>query len=155
MALPLRPSIWTLVSHGVQIRLLAADEPTPQLEPPDFVWEHPLGGRREYRINGLSGGHLLHLAVAGCVFNDVARFARERGIVLTRAVVVADGGFNEDGTRSTGITYRIEVQGDASDQELADLVELVEREASVPEIVRHGAPVIAGRAMVGKNRGHA
>ena len=136
------------MSHAVQIRLLRADEPTPHLEPPNFIYEHPLGGRREYRINGLSGGHLLHLAVAGCVFGNLAHFARERGIVLTHAVVVADGGFNDEGTRSTGITYRIEVQGEASESDLAELVDFVERDSSVPQIVTHGAPVTAGEAIV-------
>ena len=115
------------MSHGVRIRLLQPEEPTPQLEPPNFVYNHPRGGRFEYRINGLSGGHLLHLAVAGCVFNGIVRVARERGIVLTQAVVAADGGFNEEGTRSTGISYRIEVQGEASEQDLADLVDFVQR----------------------------
>ena len=136
------------MSYSVQIRLLRADEPTPPLEPPNFIYEHPLGGRREYRINGLSGGHLLHLAVAGCVFGNLMHLARERGIVLTHAVVVADGGFNSEGTRSTGITYRIEVEGDASERELADLVDFVQRDSSVPQILTHGAPVTAGEVIV-------
>ena len=106
-------------SHRVQIRLLRPDEPTPSVQPPDFIYEQPLGGRREYLVHGLSGGHLLHLAVAGCVFGNLAHFARERGIVLTHAVVSADGGFDDEGTRSTGIKYQTEVQGEASERELA------------------------------------
>ena len=136
------------MSYAVQIRLLGADEPTPQLEPPNFVYHQPQGGRREYLIHGLSGGHLLHLAVAGCVFGNLAHFARERGIVLTHALVAADGGFNDEGTRSTGITYRIEVQGEAAEQELADLVDFVQRDSSVPQILTHGAPVAAGEAII-------
>ena len=136
------------MSYAVQIRLLRADEPTPHVEPPNFIYEHPRGGRREYRLNGLSGGHLLHLAVAGCVFGNLAHFAQERGIALTHALVVADGGFNAEGTRSTGITYSIEVEGEAPEEELADLVDFVQRDSSVPQIVAHGAPVTAGEAII-------
>ena len=77
-----------------------------------------------------------------------AHFARERGIVLTHAVVSANGGFDDEGTRSTGIMYQIEVQGEASERELADLVDFVQRDSSVPQILRHGAPVTAGKAIV-------
>lgn len=96
----------------------------------------------------LSGGHLLHLAMSGCVFGNLAHFARERGMVLTQAVVVADGANNDEGTRSTGIMYRIEVQGEASKRELADLVESVQRDSSVPQILGRGASVTAGPAIV-------
>ena|SRR5712692_3079585 len=134
--------------YGVQIRLLRADEPTPQLEPPNFVYAHPPGHRFEYRIDGLSGGHLPHLAVAGCVFNGIVRVARERGIALSHALVRAEGDFNEEGTRSTGISYSMEVGGEATDDELADLASFVRHDSSVSQIVRHGAPVEATNVVV-------
>lgn len=143
-----------VMSHAVQVRLLRPDEPTPQLESPNFVYANPRAGRLvEYRIEGLSGGHLLHLAVAGCVFGNLISVARARGIALNHALVAADGGFNEEGTRSTGITYRIEIEGDATLQELADLAAFVQQDSSVPEIVRHGAPVAATDAVLISSRG--
>jgi len=140
------------VPYGVQIRLLRADEPTPQLEPPNFVYTHPRGGRFEYRIDGLSGGHLLHLAVAGCVFNGIVRVARERGIALSHALVRAEGGFNEEGTRSTGISYSMEVEGEATDDELVDLATFVQQDSSVSQIVSHGASVAATNVVVSSSR---
>jgi putative redox protein len=140
------------MAYDVQIRLLRADEPAPQLEPPNFIYQHPRGGRFEYRVNGLSGGHLLHLAVAGCLFNGIVRVAHERGIALSHALVRADGGFNDEGTRSTGISYRMEVEGDASQDELIDLAAFVQQDSSVPQIVTHGAPVAAADVVVTASR---
>jgi uncharacterized OsmC-like protein len=41
---------------------------------------------------GFTGGHLLHLAVAGCVLNDVYREAAALGIELAGVRVTAAGG---------------------------------------------------------------
>ena len=140
------------MAYGVQIRLLRDGEPALELEPPNFVYEHPRGGRFEYRIDGLSGGHLLHLAVAGCLFNGIIRVARQRGIPLSHALVRADGDFNEEGTRSTGISYWMEVEGDASHDELSDLASFVQQDSSVSQIVSHGAQVAAADVVVTATR---
>jgi uncharacterized OsmC-like protein len=52
---------------------------------------------------GFSGGELLHLAVAGCVSNDLFREAARRGTELIRVVVTADGGYGGEPAVSTGI----------------------------------------------------
>src|SRR5260370_16148798 len=103
--------------YGVQIRLLRADDPTPQLEPPNFVYTHPRGGRFEYRIDGLSGGHLLHLAVAGCVFNGIVRGTRGVESPFPTRSYARKGTSTRGGARSTGISYSMEVEGDAPDPE--------------------------------------
>lgn len=90
---------------------------------------------------GFNGGELLHLAVAGCVSNDLFREAGRRGIVLTRAVVRVDGGFAGDPAVSTGITYSVDVAGDASDEELASLVAHVDAIAEIPNSLRAGTSV--------------
>ncbi|HWJ61337.1 MAG TPA: OsmC family protein [Acidimicrobiales bacterium] len=90
---------------------------------------------------GFNGGELLHLAVAGCVSNDLFREAERRGIVLTRAVVRVDGGFAGDPAVSTGITYSVDVAGDASDEELASLVAHVDAIAEIPNSLRAGTSV--------------
>jgi uncharacterized OsmC-like protein len=43
-----------------------------------------------------TGGHLLHLAAAGCVLNDVYREAAELGIEVKGVRVCAAGGFDTD-----------------------------------------------------------
>lgn len=89
-------------------------------------------------IEQFTGGHLLHLAVAGCVFNDLVRESRKRGITLTRISVGADGGFTADPCESTGIDYWIDIEGDASEHELNELVEHVEQIAEIPSALRRG-----------------
>ena len=49
---------------------------------------------RKVKIETLTGGHLLHLAVAGCLFNDILRVAAERGITVNEIEVSADGDFD-------------------------------------------------------------
>ena len=52
---------------------------------------------------GFTGGHLLHLAVAGCVLNDVYREAAALGIELAGVRVTAAGGFDTGTWQSVGI----------------------------------------------------
>jgi uncharacterized OsmC-like protein len=90
---------------------------------------------------GFSGGELLHLAVAGCISNDLFREADGLGIVLTRVVVIAEGGFDGDPATSTGISYRVEVGGEATDDALRDLVHHVDEIAEIPNSLRQGTKV--------------
>ncbi|HEY1332964.1 MAG TPA: OsmC family peroxiredoxin, partial [Myxococcaceae bacterium] len=43
---------------------------------------------------GFNGGELLHLAIAGCVSNDLFREARTLGLRLTRVAITARGEFS-------------------------------------------------------------
>lgn len=99
------------------------------------------GQQHVFTIDELTGGHVLHLAVAGCVSNDLFREAKARGIHLTRVKVTAAGGFVGDPCRSTGVTYDVEVEGEASVGELDRLVADVESLAEIPSVLRHGAVV--------------
>jgi len=69
----------------------------------------------------LNGGELLHLAVAGCVSNDLFREAAHRGIALTRVAVRIQASPAIPPCRS-GITYDVEVEGDAPAEDLDALV---------------------------------
>ena len=51
-----------------------------------------------------TGGHLLDLAAAGCVLNDVYREAAELGIEVKGVRVCAAGGSDADTWTSTGIS---------------------------------------------------
>lgn len=90
-----------------------------------------------------TGAHLLHLAVAGCVLNDLYREAVELGITLDGVRVSASGGF-DDGWASTGITYSIEVDSAADPALLADLVTRVDSVAEIPKTLRAAAAVSRG-----------
>ena len=88
-----------------------------------------------------TGGHLLHLAAAGCVLNDVYREAAALGIELDGVRVSAAGGFDTDTWASTGISYAVEVSSGAPAGEVARLLEVVDRVAEIPRAIRAGAPV--------------
>lgn len=88
-----------------------------------------------------TGGHLLHLAAAGCVLNDVYREAARLGIEVTGVRVTAAGGFDTATWQSTGIGYSVEVSSDAPAGELAQLLDVVDEVAEIPHAIRAGAVV--------------
>ena len=87
------------------------------------------------------GGHLLHLAAAGCVLNDVYREAAVLGTELNGVRVTAAGGFDTATWQSTGNDYAVEVSSDASAGQLTHLVEVVDQVAEFPHAIRAGATV--------------
>jgi putative redox protein len=97
---------------------------------------------------GFNGGELLHLAVAGCVSNDLFREAARRGIELTRVVITADGGFSGQPPVSNGISYSVEVEGRAADEDLRALVRHVDEIAEIPNSLRRGTEVQLGHVAV-------
>ena len=88
-----------------------------------------------------TGGHLLHLATAGCVLNDVYREAAALGLELNGVRVSATGGFDTGTWASTGITYSVDISSDAPASELMRLMEIVDKVAEIPRAIRAGASV--------------
>jgi hypothetical protein len=88
-----------------------------------------------------TGGHLLHLAAAGCVLNDVYREAAALGIELMGVRVSAAGDFDTGSWASTGIGYRVEVSSAAAPGEIARLLAVVDEVAEIPRAIRAGATV--------------
>lgn len=90
---------------------------------------------------GFNGGELLHLAVAGCISNDLFREAAARGIRLTDVAVRVRGDFSGEPAVSGGIRYEVELDGDAPRDVLDALVEYVDAIAEIPNSLRRGTPV--------------
>ena len=88
-----------------------------------------------------TGGHLLHLAAAGCVLNDVYREAAQIGLPLRGVRVGADGAFDEDDWQSTAIEYSVEIDSDAEPTELDMLLRRVDAVAEIPKSIRAGTSV--------------
>jgi hypothetical protein len=107
-------------------------------------------GPVELDVGNLSGGNVLHLAVAVCVFNDLLDEASRRGVRLQRLAVVAAGEFAVQPApfHSAGIMYRIEIAGDALEADLRTLVSDVERIAEIPHALRQGATVRLGAVRI-------
>jgi hypothetical protein len=88
-----------------------------------------------------TGAHLLHLAIAGCVLNDIYREADDLGVRIDGVRVRASGSFDSDTWASTGISYGVEVDSPASVDELARLLDRVDEVAEIPRAIRAGATV--------------
>ncbi len=99
---------------------------------------------------GFNGGQLLYAAIAACLSNDLYREAATLGIELRRVALTVDGDFPARGRPSTPITVALEVEGDASEAKLTELVDLVDQIAEIPNSMRSTTPVtIASRRLVG------
>ena len=126
-----------------------ADTSVGEVEPVvvEFRNRHT-GQHHELALDELTGGHLLHLAVAACVSNDLFREAKARDLTLTTVRVTASGGFEGHPCRSTGVHYAVELEGDAPTSDLEDLLAHVEDVAEIPAVLRHGATVRLSSAQV-------
>jgi uncharacterized OsmC-like protein len=88
------------------------------------------------------GAHLLHMAVAACVLNDLYREAAKSRVRLNGVRVDAEGLFDTESWRSTGISYRVQVdQQGGSEDELAELISVVDEVAEIPHALRAGVEV--------------
>lgn len=135
-----------MADYGVEIRI--ADSPTDAVSLGKVVVEHHRTPHAELTADVLSGGHVLHLAVACCLFNDVLGMAARRGITVTDLRVSADGGFAGTPAVSTGVTYAIDVAGDAPEDDLRRLVDDAQRDAAIPLTLNRGTSVTAGQITV-------
>jgi hypothetical protein len=88
-----------------------------------------------------TGAHLLHLAAAGCVLNDLYREAAALGVPLRGVRVGADGGFDPTTWQSTGIRYWVDLDSDAEKRHLDALLRRVDDVAEIPRSLRAGASV--------------
>ena len=104
---------------------------------------------------GFNGGELLHLAVAGCVSNDLFREARALELRLTRVVITARGEFTGSPQVSGGVGYSVEVWGDAPAAALRELVARVDAIAEIPNSLRRGTAVRLSEARVHGSDGRA
>lgn len=104
---------------------------------------------------GFNGGELLHLAVAGCVSNDLFREARALELRLTRVVITARGEFTGSPQVSGGVGYSVEVWGDAPAAALSELVARVDAIAEIPNSLRRGTAVRLSEARVHGSDGRA
>ena len=88
-----------------------------------------------------TGAHLLHLAAAGCVLNDVYREAERLGVAIDGVRVTASGGFDTETWQSTGISYAVDVDSPAAEYELSALLQVVDFVAEIQRSIRAGATV--------------
>ena len=90
---------------------------------------------------GFNGGQLLNLAVAGCISNDLFREAAATGVTLSRVGVTVMSDYVGDPAVSTAVEYEVELEGDASEDDLRELVARVDEIAEIPNSLRRGTEV--------------
>lgn len=88
-----------------------------------------------------TGAHLLHLATAACVLNDLYREALSLGVQLHGVRVDASGSFDMAEWRSEGITYSVQVDSPNAPPEVDRLLATVDELAEIPRVLRAGADV--------------
>jgi uncharacterized OsmC-like protein len=92
-------------------------------------------------VASFTGAHLLHVAVAGCVLNDLYREAGPLGVELDGVRVSASGTFDESTWRSLGVEYSVELSSSASSDKLSRLLDVVDSVAEIPRALRSGTLV--------------
>jgi putative redox protein len=118
--------------------------------PFSVVADRPVSGGG--RGLGFNGGQLLYAAIAACFANDLYREARTLRIRLSRVAVTVDGDFPARGRPSTPISVDVEVEGDAPEGRLSELLDLVDSMAEIPNSIRGTTPVeIRGRRIIGSD----
>ena len=91
-----------------------------------------------------NGAGVLHVAVALCVLNDLYREGDALGVPVRGVRVAARGEFDTESWVSTGITYAVEVDSSATDDDVAKVIARVDEVAEIPQALRAGMSV--GRA---------
>jgi hypothetical protein len=88
-----------------------------------------------------NGAGVLHVAVALCVLNDLFREGEALGVPVRGVRVSARGEFDTETWVSMGITYALQVDSTAPDDEVARLVARVDEVAEIPRVLRAGMSV--------------
>ena len=88
-----------------------------------------------------SGAGVLHVAVALCVLNDTFRESGGQGVEVRGVRVSTRGEFDPDTWQSTGVTYAVEVDSPATEDDVSALVSRVDAVAEVPRALRAGMTV--------------
>jgi uncharacterized OsmC-like protein len=135
-----------------QATIRTASNAQGAVDPADVILKHHRAGRAQVQAELLTGGHLLHLAVAGCLFNDILRAAGRRDITVRELEVSAAGRFEGEPAVSIGVTYSVRLAADASEDDLRRLVRESEAESSIGHTLRRGTKVVAGEIEIRGSR---
>ena len=94
---------------------------------------------------GFNGGQLMYASIAACVSNDLYREASTLGIRLSRVEITVDGDFPARGQPSTPVSVDVQLEGDADDARLDELLAVVDRVAEIPNSMRGTTPIVIRR----------
>ncbi len=107
----------------------------------DAVQALTIPGKSTGPGSAVNGGELLCLALATCFCNDIYREAKKKSINITKVMVEASGEFSAEGEPGYNITYKAQLAGDATDEELAALIRHTDQVAEIQNTLRAGVKV--------------
>jgi putative redox protein len=90
---------------------------------------------------GFNGGQLLLLALGACYANDFFREASKRDLEVVGIRVVVECDWEGDPMRAHNIQFSTRVEAEASEDEIMDLIQHVDRIAEVHNTLRAGVEV--------------
>ena len=91
--------------------------------------------------SSVNGGEFLCLALATCFCNDIYRESIKKNISITKVLVQASAEFATEGEPGYNITYKATLEGDASDEELAQLIRHTDKVSEIQNTLRAGVKV--------------
>ena len=105
------------------------------------VQELEIPGKPSGYGSAVNGGEFLFLALATCFCNDIYREAQKKNITITNVLVEALGEFPAEGEPGNNIVYTVKLDGNASAEELAALIQYTDTVAEVQNTLRAGLKV--------------
>jgi putative redox protein len=90
---------------------------------------------------GFNGAQLLLLALGACYANDVFREAAKRDLEVVGIRVIVECDWAGDPLRAENIQVSTRIEADASEDEIMDLIQHVDRIAEIHNTLRAGASV--------------
>jgi uncharacterized OsmC-like protein len=90
---------------------------------------------------GFNGGQLLLLSIGACFANDVYREADQRGFEILGVRVVVEADWEGNPPRARNVRFTTRVEAEASEDEIMDLIQHVDRLAEVHNTLREGVDV--------------
>jgi uncharacterized OsmC-like protein len=107
----------------------------------DTAQELTIPGKSTGMGSSVNGGELLCLALATCFCNDIYREAKKKNISVTKVIVEASAEFSAAGEPGYNIQYKAKLEGDASDEELLELIRHTDKVAEIQNTLRSGVKV--------------
>ena len=91
--------------------------------------------------SSVNGAELLFLSLATCFCNDIYREAVRRNIPIQSVELTVFGEFGKEGEPASNINYKVNIQSDASQNEISELIDHVDTIAEIHNTLRKGVKV--------------
>ena len=91
--------------------------------------------------SSVNGGELLFLSLATCFCNDLYREAVRKKIKIESVEVTVAGEFGKEGDPASNISYKVNIQSQASKNEIMELIQYVDTVAEIHNTLRKGVNV--------------